>query len=297
MTARPTGYATQIDVDVQRREGWEQWFMMMADIHWDNPHCDRRLLKHHLDQAKERGADIMIFGDLFCLMQGRYDPRRARDDIRPEHNVANYLQAVVDDWAAWWEPYAERTRFISYGNHETAILQHAEFDAIQQAAAVMRANTGASIELGDYDGWIQWRCVDRSSVGDKGNGAKIYRQCITAYYTHGSGGGGEVTKGVIKTARRNAWVDGADIVISGHIHEDWQLKTMTEMVLSNGRIVCRPRVHVQLPTYKKEHEDRRGYHRKNERPPKPLGAKWLRLFWHRENDNIRRVCIEVRDVL
>ena len=22
--------------------GWEQWFLLISDAHWDNPHCDRR---------------------------------------------------------------------------------------------------------------------------------------------------------------------------------------------------------------------------------------------------------------
>ena len=49
---------------------------VLADIHWDNPHCDRKLLKKHLNYCKENSLPVVIVGDLFCLMQGRGDNRR-----------------------------------------------------------------------------------------------------------------------------------------------------------------------------------------------------------------------------
>lgn len=39
------------------------YLLLLSDLHWDNPHCDRALLKRHLDLALERNAAIMIFGD------------------------------------------------------------------------------------------------------------------------------------------------------------------------------------------------------------------------------------------
>jgi hypothetical protein len=51
---------------------------LLSDIHWDNPHCDRVALKKHLTLAKEEGAKVAINGDFFCLMQGKYDPRRSK---------------------------------------------------------------------------------------------------------------------------------------------------------------------------------------------------------------------------
>ena len=30
--------------------------VLMSDLHWDNPKCDRLTLKKHLDKAKEMGA-------------------------------------------------------------------------------------------------------------------------------------------------------------------------------------------------------------------------------------------------
>ena len=53
------------------RNNWQpKKVLLLSDIHWDNPKCDRELLKRHLDQAKEIGADVLLNGDTFCLMQG-----------------------------------------------------------------------------------------------------------------------------------------------------------------------------------------------------------------------------------
>ena len=53
---------------------WEpKKVLLLSDIHWDNPKCQRDLLKRHLDEAKEIGADVLLNGDTFCLMQGAYD--------------------------------------------------------------------------------------------------------------------------------------------------------------------------------------------------------------------------------
>ncbi len=74
--------------------GPKQLFLLLSDLHWDNPHCDRDLLKNHLDEAVRRNAAIVVNGDFFCLMQGKGDPRRSKDDIRPEHNNGRYLDSI-----------------------------------------------------------------------------------------------------------------------------------------------------------------------------------------------------------
>jgi hypothetical protein len=43
---------------------------ILSDIHWDNPKCDRQLLKKHLDYCLEHNIPVHINGDMFCLMQG-----------------------------------------------------------------------------------------------------------------------------------------------------------------------------------------------------------------------------------
>ena len=67
-------------------DGKQVHVAMLSDLHWDNPHCDRELLKNNLDFCKENNIPVVINGDFFCLMQGRGDNRRNKSDIRPEHN-------------------------------------------------------------------------------------------------------------------------------------------------------------------------------------------------------------------
>ncbi len=91
---------------VRIEKGWEETkVLLISDLHWDNPKCDRELLKKHLDEALKGNHDILINGDLFCLMQGAYDPRKSKSDIRPEHNSANYFDAIINtavDWFIEW---------------------------------------------------------------------------------------------------------------------------------------------------------------------------------------------------
>lgn len=89
-----------------------------SDLHWDNPKCKRDLLKKHLDQALEENARVILNGDTFCLMQGKYDPRKSKASILPEHNVNNYLDAVIETAVEWFKPYAEIIDVVGYGNHE-----------------------------------------------------------------------------------------------------------------------------------------------------------------------------------
>ena len=84
-------------IKLDRKGDANQRFLLLSDLHIDNPKCDRKLLMKVFNQAKEENAIIFIFGDLFCLMQGKGDPRRSKADIRPEHNKPNYIDAVVKE--------------------------------------------------------------------------------------------------------------------------------------------------------------------------------------------------------
>ena len=76
-------------------------------------------------------------GDFFCLMQGRGDPRRSKDDILPEHNNGRYLDSVVDTAVEWFAPYAEQLLVLGYGNHETSIIQYQETDILLRFATIL----------------------------------------------------------------------------------------------------------------------------------------------------------------
>lgn len=91
---------------------------MFSDIHWDNPKCDWDLLKRHLDYCLQESIPMVFNGDTFCLMQGKWDPRGTKSDIRPEHNNIRYLDSIIETAVDFFSPYAHLITVIGYGNHE-----------------------------------------------------------------------------------------------------------------------------------------------------------------------------------
>ena len=84
---------------------WEHWCLLRSDAHHDNPKCDQALEKEHLEMALERGASIIDNGDLFCAMQGKYDPRSNKDALRPEHQKGDYLDSLVRTASDFYSPF------------------------------------------------------------------------------------------------------------------------------------------------------------------------------------------------
>ena len=251
-------------------EGKEAEFLLISDIHWDNPKCDRDLLTKHLKEAVERNAYIIINGDFFCLMQGKGDPRRSKDDIRPEHNKGNYLQAVVNDAVQWWKPYAKHIALIGYGNHETGVIKNLEFDALQMFVTLLNHEFGTDVQAGGYGGAILFGM--RLAV-------KEHYNRFALHYYHGSGGGGAVTKGVIQDQRIMAMVEGYDCTWQGHVHELYHhINIVTYLNRLDYKIGQRPLHQIRTATYKEEYQGGiGGFHVERGRPPKPLGGYWMKL--------------------
>ena len=124
----------------------ENKLALLSDVHFDNPKCDRRMLKAHLEYCKENKIPIFINGDFFCLMQGKYDPRRNKKDILPQHNKANYIDAVIEEAVDWWSPYAHLLTVIGYGNHETAIIKNLETDPLQRFVDLLNYTNKTNVQ-------------------------------------------------------------------------------------------------------------------------------------------------------
>jgi len=244
--------------------------LLLSDLHWDNPHCDRALLKKDLEAAKEGGHDVFINGDFFCAMQGKYDGRRSKSEIRPEHNSSHYLDLLVSTAIEWFKPYAHNIRLIGYGNHETSILRHCETDLIERFVSGINMLTGSNIQVGGYGGWIKYTFL-RNKTGEAGKSYLIK-------YFHGSGGGGPVTRGAINFNRMATMVEGADAVWMGHVHESTELTYTVEYLSSRGVVYLRDILMIRTPSYKEEYQDgSKGWHVERMAPPKPLGGRWLEL--------------------
>lgn len=263
-------YITEVGADVVTvrmdnvAPGWEQWFLVMADDHWDNPHCRRDLHTKHLKQAKERNAGVLQLGDFFCAMQGKWDKRANKGDLRPEHQDGRYLDVLVKTAAEYLDPYAENYLFLAHGNHETPVLGRHETDLTENLAERL------SIPAMGFSGFV------RFLFSRKGQGSRTSR---ILFWHHGSGGGGDVTKGTIQSNRRGASVDGVDIVCSGHIHESWYLTIPKVRLNAQGKWETFDVHHLCTATYKDEYTMSGGWHIERGAPPKPLGAWWLRFHY------------------
>ena len=254
---------------------------LLSDIHWDNPHCDREALHKHLTLAKEEGAKVAINGDFFCLMQGKYDPRRSKKDIRAEHNKVNYLDAVIEDAVNWFADFADTLIFIGYGNHETAIIKNVETDPLQRFVDLFNYTHKPSIPLtvGGYGGWLTLQF-------NSGTTKKSYK----IHYYHGSGGGGPVTRGVIQNQRKMADVEGADCIWMGHVHELYAM-FQTKATLDACRYpILKDVLHLRTGTYKDEYGDGAfGWHIARGAPAKPLGCITVEFYLRSANHAGNRV--------
>jgi len=258
------------DIDIFRikynsNKDWEQWVLLMSDEHFDSKHCDRKLLKKHHEQAKERGAIVFKIGDVFDMMGGKYDPRSNKEDLRPEYQKADYFSALSKDAAKWFLPYKKNIKFISTGNHEMSVLQRHEVDVLGDFCERL------GLKKKPYSGFVRFQFESLSKGG---------RKSILLYYNHGSGGNSPVTRGVIKTNRRQNYIK-SDIFVSGHIHNEWVVSLPMVEVTSEGNIIKREQTHISLGTYKDD-SFTGGWADTKEFPPPNMGGVWLRFFYDKK---------------
>lgn len=262
----------------------ENRLALLSDIHFDNPKCDRKMLKAHLEYCKENSIPIFVNGDFFCLMQGKYDPRRNKKDILPQHNKANYIDAVIEEAVEWWSPYAHLLTVIGYGNHETAIIKNLETDPLQRFVDLLNYTNKTNVQTGGYGGWLLIRySYNESTILSK-----------NLKYFHGSGGGGIVTKGAINLTRALEMYENMDVFVMGHIHENASRNDVRETMEYNPGKRVHEYVHKQIHlaitgSYKEEYQDGAfGWHVERGAPVKPVGGRLLTLNGTRDRTDGRQ---------
>lgn len=255
---------------VGAKANYRQQIATLSDLHWDNPKCDRDLLKKHLDLCLKNDYRIHLNGDTFCLMQGKYDPRKSKSSIRPEHNVNNYLDAVVEDAANWFKPYAHLIDVVGYGNHETNIIKRMETDPLQRFVDALNgvSETDHKVFTGGYGGWYIL------SFG---------RASYKIKYFHGSGGGGVVTRGEINLTRALSYFHGCDCFMMGHVHENKESNVIVETLDAHNKQIDKEILLMITGTYKEEYDGGfMGFHVERGAPPKPVGGRLLTLDYNRK---------------
>jgi hypothetical protein len=245
-------------------EAFEQWFLFTSDRHWDNPHSDHAMQIRHMEEAVKREAGIIDLGDLFvpCKASMTSGPARTRSG---QSTNGDYLDAWSRPPRTSSHPTPSGSSGSPTGNHEASIRHRHETDLIHRLVRALNRR-GGDIHRGGISGWIQFRFLDQH---------RHVRQ-YKAWYHHGYGGGGPVTRGVIQSNRKAVYVPDANFVLSGHVHEEWNL-TIQRTRLSDGGVQYQDeQLHLQVPTYKDEYGDGSGgWHVGTGKPPKPLGALWL----------------------
>lgn len=238
--------------------------LYMSDVHWDATTCNRKLLKAQLDEAKEKGYPIVIVGDLFDAMQGRFDPRKSMEELRPEFRRDDYFDVVIDSAAEWFKPWAANLAIIGYGNHETSIVRHNGTDLLDRFCYKMRSEYDSQVVKGGYETWHLIRFI----AGKK----KTIMKTIIGRYYHGKGGSAPVTKGVIQTNRQAVYLDGVDIVVNGHNHNGY-ITTQPKRNLSIKGIIRKSlTLYLRTPGYKTYNPDALMGFDIEKGSPKPNGA-------------------------
>lgn len=263
--------SVKVSLPAKRNHDWEQWVLLWSDRHWDNPGSDQDMMLEQLEKAKELGAVIVDIGDFFCAMQGKYDKRSNKSSLRPEHQVSNYLDELVYTAEDFLAPYAEHFAFMGPGNHETSILDRHEVNLTERLVHALRSK-GSQCVRHKYNGFTRFELSTENSQ---------HSQTFVMWHTHGYGGGGPVTKDTIQANRQGVFLDGVDIVISGHTHDAWIWPQPTVKLSHQGKVVHGERLHIKIPSAKNKFgkdswEDLRGM------PPKPMGCVWLNFYWERK---------------
>ena len=271
---------------------WSQEFLLISDAHIDNAHADRQMFDRHMRQCRERGAQWISNGDFLCCMQGKWDPRSDTSACRPEHREGRYLDSVVTTTADYIAPHADMALLFAPGNHETAIKRRHETDMNERLVEAAKArNTACHAYAGSYANWV--RFLVRGKVR-----RQIFGNSIVMYMHHGYGGGGPVTRGTIQTSRMAVYLPDADIIWTGHTHDEWIMPIQRARLSLHGRPYLDRVLHVRSPGYKDEFSEQNGWAIEKGMPPKPKGALWLR-FWmecaRRNGVSGRTLRFEVRE--
>ena len=272
----------EITIDLGRNKDWEQWVLLRSDVHHDNPKCDQDLERQHLQEALEYDAPVIDNGDLFCAMQGRWDKRADKSALRPEHQGSNYFDLLVETAADFYEPFKSHLAILGRGNHETAMTKAHETDLTDRLASRLR-HRGGIAEASGYGGWVIFRFRDPNQSGSKAN-----KDTVTLYHYHGTGGGGPVTRGTIQTNRLAVFTPDAQIVLTGHTHDEWQMPIRRQRISIQGVIFHDEQLHVRVPGYKDAWGDGDGgWEVEKMLGPKNIGSAWLKFYWDWKSGCVR----------
>ena len=251
-------------------------FLIISDVHFDSVKCDRDLLTAHFRAISEQGGYVVVNGDWFDLMQGKYDPRGSKYDIRPEYNRGDYIDHVIRDSAEWLAQWNVPI-FIGQGNHETNILRRLETNPAERLVENLRSR-GVDAYLGGYSGWLVLR-----SVRKKKSRIDQETTTYTIHYHHGFGGSSPRSKGVLKADIAQQQHPDADMLLRGHDHNKWMLPVSVSRLNNRGNCeVIRTVHHLQTGSYKKQGDRYGGWETEKGFSTTTMGGWFVTFESHRK---------------
>lgn len=250
------GAVTTIDI----KSG--QNIFVTSDVHFDSAFCNRDQFFADMTYAREKKAGILIVGDFFDAMNGRFDPRRDMSRLRPEYRRDDYYDYIVKDAANQLADFADNILMMTDGNHELSVLKNANTDLLGRITDILSSPTH-KVYRGGYGGIIVIR-----------NGKHV----IPVKYFHGSGGEAPVTRGAIQTNRQAVFLPDFQVVLNGHSHNSYSIPIVRERVSQTGLHYFDIQHHVRTPGYLMSYADGSGgWEVTRGGVPKPVGSAMLKF--------------------
>ncbi len=217
----------KIDINLHRNPKNEMWVLLRTDAHTDSPKSNTEMELRHLRQARERDAMIIDNGDLFDAMGGKWDRRNTSSrQILPVLRVDEYLDALPEFAADRYEKFSDLFGIWGTGNHETAMTRHHQVDLTGRLLKDLNARTGTAHKVHGYSGWVVFAIHALSKAGRPTNTVKSFNM----RRHHGFGGSAPATRGTLKHTRMMAQYPDAQIIFTGHDHNEWQIVRRKERI-------------------------------------------------------------------
>lgn len=250
--------------------------MLTSDWHYDSVSCDRALLTKHLTRANDKGAVVLVAGDVFDAMSGKFDPRRSYDGLRAEYKVEDYFDAITLDAIDFLSQFSHCKFVLAMGNHETAVLKNNSVCLTDRVAMGLRDKHKMTAYGAGYYGWLRVLTKDGQGRG---------RFPKKVYWHHGSGGNAPVTRGVIATNRQAVYIRNADIILNGHNHQNYHVAIKEYGLTNRGVEYVQIVDYIRTPGYNiggLESGDTHGYGIEKHPEPLPRGSVFVDMVYTRD---------------
>jgi hypothetical protein len=250
----------------------EQWILLLADNHVDNPSARNDVLARLLEEAVERDAVICCIGDQLDLMCGVGDKRGNKAMLRSSLMSDAYFDKVIEQAADIYAKSGTHIAMMAEGNHENGWRRHHEVCPTEHLVRAIKERSNSLVSAGGYGGWIkfQFNC---------GNTHLTY----TVRYQHGTGSGASpATMGLLDLRRMYSWIEGADTIVISHNHASNIAGIAREYLSSqNGQYRVEKRYcdFIRVGTTKDAWKTGAGgWEIEKGFGPSPVRQKWIRLF-------------------